>query len=177
MKEIATLGSGCFWCAEAMFKELKGVAQVQSGYMGGHTQDPTYKHVCTGQTGHAEVCQITFDPEVISFADLLEIFWQIHDPTTLDRQGDDLGSQYRSVIFHHSEQQKSISLQLLRNLDKSGAYDDPIVTEISEAKSFYKTESYHDDYYKLNKKEPYCSIVIKPKQKKFRKVFKDKLKK
>tara|TARA_R110001583_G_scaffold21469_5_gene81593 strand:+ start:15361 stop:15975 length:615 start_codon:yes stop_codon:yes gene_type:complete len=176
-REVATLGSGCFWCTEAIFQELEGVDKVESGYMGGQTQNPTYKDICTGETGHAEVCQITFNPEVISFTDLLEVFWQVHNPTTLNRQGADVGTQYRSVIFYHNEKQKKIAEELLENLDKSEAYNDPIVTEITEAEKFYKAENYHQNYYNLNKSQPYCSFVIKPKQDKFRKVFKDLLKK
>lgn len=176
-KEIATLGSGCFWCTEAIFQELEGVEKVESGYMGGQTLNPTYKDICTGETGHAEVCQITFNPEVISFTDLLEVFWLVHNPTTLNRQGADVGTQYRSVIFYHSKEQKQIAKNLITELDKSGAWDDPIVTEISAAEKFYIAENYHQDYYNLNKRQPYCSFVIKPKQEKFRKVFKTKLKK
>ncbi|MRT94557.1 peptide-methionine (S)-S-oxide reductase MsrA [Ancylomarina sp. 16SWW S1-10-2] len=176
-KELATLGTGCFWCTEAIFQELEGVAKVESGYMGGQTENPTYKDICTGLTGHAEVCQITFDPEVISFASLLEVFWQVHNPTTLNKQGADVGTQYRSVIFYNNEEQKKIANELLIKLDKSEAYSDPIVTEISEAEKFYKAENYHQDYYDLNKSQPYCNLVIKPKQDKFKKVFKDRLKK
>ena len=176
-KEIATLGSGCFWCTEAIFQELEGVEKVESGYMGGQTLNPTYKDICTGETGHAEVCQITFNPEVISFTDLLEVFWMVHNPTTLNRQGADIGTQYRSVIFYHSDEQKTIANELLEKLDKSGSWDDPIVTEISAAEKFYKAENYHQNYFNQNKSQPYCSFVIKPKQDKFRKVFKDKLKK
>jgi peptide-methionine (S)-S-oxide reductase len=176
-REIATLGSGCFWCTEAIFQELEGVEKVESGYMGGQTLNPTYKDICTGETGHAEVCQITFNPEVISFTDLLEVFWQVHNPTTLNRQGADVGTQYRSAIFYHNEEQKKIAEGLLEKLDKSEAYNDPIVTEITEAEKFYKAENYHQEYYNLNKSQPYCSFVIKPKQDKFRKVFKDLLKK
>jgi peptide-methionine (S)-S-oxide reductase len=176
-KAIATFGTGCFWCTEAIFQELEGVDKVESGYMGGQTQNPTYKDICTGETGHAEVCQITFDPEVISFTALLEVFWQVHNPTTLNKQGADVGTQYRSVIFYHNEEQKVIAEELLNKLDKSEAYSDPIVTEISKVEKFYKAENYHQDYFNLNKSQPYCSFVIKPKQDKFRKVFKDKLKK
>lgn len=176
-REIATLGSGCFWCTEAIFQELEGVEKVESGYMGGQTLNPTYKDICTGETGHAEVCQITFNPEVISFTDLLEVFWMVHNPTTLNRQGADVGTQYRSVIFYHSDEQKMIANELLEKLDKSGSWDDPIVTEIAAAEKFYKAENYHQNYFNQNKSQPYCSFVIKPKQDKFRKVFKDKLKK
>ncbi len=176
-KEIATLGLGCFWCTEAIFQELDGVEKVESGYMGGQMLNPTYKDICTGETGHAEVCQITFNPEVISFTDLLEVFGLVHNPTTLNRQGADVGTQYRSVIFYHNKEQKVTAEELLNKLDKSEAYSDPIVTEITEAEKFYKAENYHQEYYNLNKSQPYCSFVIKPKQDKFRKVFKDLLKK
>ena len=176
-KEIATLGLGCFWCTEAIFQELDGVEKVESGYMGGQMLNPTYKDICTGETGHAEVCQITFNPEVISFTDLLEVFLQVHNPTTLNKQGADVGTQYRSVIFYHNKEQKVTAEELLDKLDKSEAYSDPIVTEITEAEKFYKAENYHQEYYNLNKSQPYCSFVIKPKQDKFRKVFKDLLKK
>lgn len=176
-KEIATLGLGCFWCTEAIFQELDGVEKVESGYMGGQMLNPTYKDICTGETGHAEVCQITFNPEVISFTDLLEVFGLVHNPTTLNRQGADVGTQYRSVIFYHNKEQKVTAEELLDKLDKSEAYSDPIVTEITEAEKFYKAENYHQEYYNLNKSQPYCSFVIKPKQDKFRKVFKDLLKK
>ncbi|WP_372642062.1 peptide-methionine (S)-S-oxide reductase MsrA [Ancylomarina sp.] len=176
-KETATLGSGCFWCTEAIFQELEGVEKVESGYMGGQTLNPTYKDICTGETGHAEVCQITFNPEVISFTDLLEVFWLVHNPTTLNRQGADVGTQYRSVIFYHSEEQKQIAENLIIELDKAGAWDDPIVTEVTAAEKFYKAENYHQNYFNQNKSQPYCSFVIKPKQEKFRKAFKNKLKK
>jgi len=176
-KEIATLGTGCFWCTEAIFQELEGVEKVESGYMGGQTLNPTYKDICTGETGHAEVCQITFNPEIISFTELLEVFWQVHNPTTLNRQGADVGTQYRSVIFYHSEEQKQIAESLMTELDKSGAWDDPIVTEITAAEKFYIAENYHQNYFNQNKSQPYCSFVIKPKQEKFRKAFKNKLKK
>jgi len=175
--EIATLGAGCFWCVETLFQELEGVQTVESGYMGGDVLNPSYKDVCTGETGHAEVCQISFDPDVISFKELLEVFWQIHNPTTLNRQGADVGTQYRSVIFYHSDEQKTIAERLIKKLDESKAWDDPIVTEISAAEKFYIAENYHQDYYNLNKTQPYCTFVIKPKQEKFRKVFKSKLKK
>ena len=176
-KEIATLGLGCFWCTEAIFQELNGVNKVESGYMGGQTQNPTYKDICTGETGHAEVCQITFNPKLISFTKLLEVFWQVHNPTTLNRQGADVGTQYRSVIFYHNEEQKRIAQELLNKLDKSESWEDPIVTELSEVKKFYKAENYHQNYFNQNKSQPYCSFVIKPKQDKFREIFKDKLKK
>lgn len=175
--DTATFGAGCFWCVEAIFQELKGVHKVVSGYMGGHVKRPSYKEVCTGNTGHAEVVQILYDPSVISFAELLEVFWQTHDPTTPNRQGADVGTQYRSVIFYHSEEQRKTAEELKMSLDLSGAYPNPIVTEISPASEFYEAEDYHQNYYALNATAPYCQFVIKPKMDKFRKVFADKLKK
>jgi peptide-methionine (S)-S-oxide reductase len=174
--ETATFGAGCFWCVEAIFQELKGVEKVESGYMGGETNNPTYKDICTGETGHAEVCQISYNPEEISFDDLLEVFWQTHNPTTLNRQGADVGTQYRSAVFYHTESQKKTAETYKKKLNELGAYDDPIVTEITEASKFYKAENYHQDYFNNNSKQPYCSFVIKPKMEKFKKVFKDKLK-
>lgn len=173
--ELATFGAGCFWCVEAIFQELKGVESVVSGYMGGKGET-TYKEVCTGQTGHAEVCQIKFNPRIISFEELLEIFWQVHDPTTLNRQGADVGTQYRSAIFYHSEEQKNISESIKEKLNESGAWDKPIITEISIKSKFYKAENYHQDYFNSNSNQPYCSMVIKPKQDKFKKAFKHRLK-
>ncbi len=163
-KEVATLGAGCFWCTEAVIQRVEGVLTSTSGYMGGHTENPTYKDICTGTTGHAEVIQVEFDPSVISFAEVLDIFWQLHDPTTLNRQGADVGTQYRSAIFYHSEEQKTIA-------EKSKAaaapkFEDPIVTEISPASTFYKAEDYHQDYYNQNKFAGYCRVVISPKLKK-----------
>lgn len=174
--EVTTLGAGCFWCVEAIFQELKGVSKVESGYMGGEIKNPSYKEVCTGTTGHAEVAQITFDPDVISFEEILEVFWQTHDPTTLNRQGADKGTQYRSAIFYHSEKQKRTAEELKEKLDNSGAFSNPIVTEITEASTFYVAENYHQDYYNQNGEQGYCRMVIKPKLDKFHKVFKDKLK-
>lgn len=174
--ELATLGAGCFWCVEAIFQELEGVQTVKSGYMGGDILNPSYKDVCTGETGHAEVCQITFDPDIISFEELLEVFWQIHNPTTLNRQSADVGTQYRSVIFYHSEEQKMIAEKLIQQLDESKAWDDAIVTKISAEEKFYIAENYHQDYYNLNKTQPYCNMVVKPKQDKFKKAFKNKIK-
>lgn len=174
--EVATFGNGCFWCTEAVFKELKGVSDVTSGYSGGATLDPTYKEVCTGTTGHAEVLQITFDPALITFDELLEVFWKTHDPTTLNRQGNDVGTQYRSVVFYHNEAQKALAEKYKKELDVSGAFADPIVTEITAFSKFYPAEDYHQDYYELNGSQPYCNFVIRPKVEKFRKVFKDKLK-
>jgi peptide-methionine (S)-S-oxide reductase len=175
--DTATFGAGCFWCVEAVFQELEGVTSVASGYSGGRIGDPTYKEVCSGLTGHAEVIQITYDPSRVSYKDLLEVFWQVHDPTTKDRQGNDVGSQYRSVIYYHSEDQKALAEKYKKELDASGAFDKPIVTEISPFTKFYKAESYHQNYYKSNTSQPYCTMVVRPKVEKFRKVFKDKLKK
>ncbi|HYG37034.1 MAG TPA: peptide-methionine (S)-S-oxide reductase MsrA [Cytophagales bacterium] len=174
--EKATFGNGCFWCTEAIFQDLKGVESVVSGYSGGHTENPTYKEVCNGTTGHAEVLQITYDPSVITFDELLEIFWETHDPTTLNRQGNDIGTQYRSAIFYHNNEQKELAQKYKKKLDESGAFPRPIVTEITPFTIFYKAENYHQNYYNLNGSEPYCSMVIRPKVEKFRKVFKDKLK-
>lgn len=173
----ATFGSGCFWCTEAIFENLNGVHSVVSGYAGGHVLNPTYEEVCTGTTGHAEVTQITYDPSLISYDELLEIFWKTHDPTTLNRQGNDVGPQYRSVIFYHNEEQKKLAEKYKTELDKSGAWDKPIVTEISPLTNFFPAEKYHQDYYNNNPNQGYCAFVIAPKLEKFRKVFKDKLKK
>ncbi len=176
--DTATFANGCFWCTEAIFEELDGVFSAVSGYSGGHTKNPTYKEVTTGATGHAECIQVVYDPEKISFDELLEVFWQTHDPTTLNRQGADVGTQYRSAIFYHNEEQKQKAEHYKSELDKSGAYDDPIVTEITAFDKFYPAENYHQQYYELNgNSNPYCRIVIQPKLEKFRKVFKEKLKK
>lgn len=175
--EIATFGNGCFWCTEAIFQDLKGVSQVVSGYMGGHTQNPTYKEVCSGDTGHAEVLQITYDPTSITYDELLEVFWKTHDPTTLNRQGNDVGTQYRSAVFFHNEVQQKLASDYRAKLDTSGAWNDPIVTEITQASTFYPAEDYHQDYFNLNGSQPYCNFVIRPKVEKFKKVFADKLKK
>jgi peptide-methionine (S)-S-oxide reductase len=173
--ETATFGAGCFWCIEAVFQNLKGVDSVISGYSGGHIKNPAYREVCNGNTGHAEVAQITFDPKVISFTDLLEVFWQTHDPTTLNRQGNDVGTQYRSAVFYHNDEQKEIAEQFKQELDASGAFDAPIVTEISPLINFYKAEDYHQNYFNQNPSQPYCSMIIRPKVDKLKKVFKDKL--
>jgi peptide-methionine (S)-S-oxide reductase len=175
--QIATFGSGCFWCTEAIFERLNGVVKVESGYSGGKVKNPTYEEVCTGTTGHAEVTQITYDPSIISFDELLEVFWKTHDPTTLNRQGNDVGTQYRSVIFYHNEEQKELAENYKAELDKSGVWDNPIVTEISPFTNFYSAEKYHQDYYNNNPNQGYCTFVITPKVEKFEKVFKDKLKK
>ncbi|MCC5932221.1 MAG: peptide-methionine (S)-S-oxide reductase MsrA [Cyclobacteriaceae bacterium] len=174
--EIATFGNGCFWCTEAIFENLKGVHKVVSGYSGGHVNNPTYKEVCTGTTGHAEVVQIYYDPKVIGFDELLEVFWQTHDPTTLNRQGNDIGTQYRSVIFYHDQVQNQLAEKYKKELDKAAIWNDPIVTEISPLEKFYEAEDYHQEYFQLNGNQPYCAFVIRPKVDKFKKVFKDKLK-
>lgn len=174
--ELATFGSGCFWCTEAIFSKLKGVESAVSGYSGGKIKNPTYKEVTTGTTGHAEVIQVTYNLEVITYAELLEVFWKTHDPTTLNRQGADVGSQYRSAVFYHNDEQKKLAENYKEKLDKAGIYDNPIVTEITAFDVFYKAEDYHQDYYSYNKAQPYCNYVITPKLEKFKKVFKDKLK-
>lgn len=174
--ETATFGGGCFWCTEAIFRSLKGVGTVESGYSGGKTKNPTYQEVCTGETGHAEVIQITFDPKLIDFRELLEVFWETHDPTTLNRQGADRGTQYRSAIFYHSLQQKEIAEKYKEELTKEKVFNGPIVTEITPFDKFYKAENYHQDYFANNRSQGYCQMVIVPKIEKFRKIFKDKLK-
>jgi peptide-methionine (S)-S-oxide reductase len=174
--DTATFGTGCFWCTEAVFQELKGVLKVTSGYSGGTVKNPSYEDVCTGTTGHAECLQIIYDPKTISFDELLEVFWEAHDPTTLNRQGNDVGTQYRSVIFYHNGDQKHKAEEYKIKLDKSGAYESPIVTEITAFSHFYAAEDYHQDYYRLHGNQPYCSFVIRPKVEKFEKVFKNKLK-
>jgi peptide-methionine (S)-S-oxide reductase len=174
---IATLANGCFWCTEAIFEQLDGVISATSGYTGGQTDNPTYKEVSNGNTGHAECLQIVYDTSKISFDELLEVFWETHDPTTLNRQGADVGTQYRSGVFYHNEEQKSKAEKYKAELDKSGAFDRPIVTEITAFSKFYPAEDYHQQYFELNgNSNPYCKIVIQPKLEKFRKVFKDKLK-
>jgi len=175
--ETATFGSGCFWCTEAIFKELEGVVSVMPGYSGGQTINPTYKEVCSGETGHAECTQIVYDPAKISYDELLEVFFKVHDPTSLNRQGNDVGTQYRSVIFYHGDEQKRLAEKYKTELDRSGAYDKPIVTQIAPMEKFYPAENYHYDYYEYNKdKNPYCAVVVRPKLEKFRKVFSEKLK-
>jgi peptide-methionine (S)-S-oxide reductase len=175
--QIATFGSGCFWCTEAIFERLNGVVKVESGYSGGKVENPTYEEVCTGTTGHAEVTQITYDPSIITFDELLEVFWKTHDPTTLNRQGNDVGTQYRSVIFYHNEEQKELAEKYKAELDESDVWDNHIVTEISPFINFYSAEKYHQDYYNNNPNQGYCTFVITPKVEKFEKIFKDKLKK
>lgn len=174
--DTVTLGAGCFWCVEAVFQQLKGVYTVESGYSGGQAVNPTYKEVCTGTTGHAEVCQISYDPLVISFTEILEVFWKTHDPTTLNRQGGDVGTQYRSVVFYHNEDQGRVAEEMKSKLDVAHVWEAPLVTEIVPFRKFYKAEDYHQEYYSQNASQPYCSLVITPKLEKFRKVFTDKLK-
>jgi peptide-methionine (S)-S-oxide reductase len=175
-KESATFGAGCFWCVEAVFERLNGVEKVISGYSGGTVPNPTYEEVCNGTTGHAEVCQIIYDPQKISYKELLEVFWSTHDPTTLNRQGNDVGTQYRSAIFYHNEEQKKLAEEYKRTLAEAKIFDNPIVTEITKLNKFYEAEKYHQDYYNNNKYQPYCMFVITPKLEKFKKVFQEKLK-
>ena len=174
--DTATFAAGCFWCVEAQFSQLKGVMAVISGFTGGKVANPTYKEVCTGLTGHAEACNIIYDPSVISFKQLLAAFFVAHDPTSLNRQGEDVGTQYRSAIFYHNQSQKQLAEAVIRALNQQKVYDNPIVTEVSPYTVFYKAEDYHQDYYNQNKGVPYCQLVIKPKLDKFRKVFKSQLK-
>ena len=174
--DTITLAAGCFWCVEAIFSDIKGVENVVSGYSNGTVKNPSYKEVCTGKTGHAEVCQLTYDSKVVSLAKILEVFWQTHDPTTLNRQGGDVGTQYRSAIFYHSEEQKEIATDIFNKLDDAGAFVDPIVTEITEIASFYPAEDYHQDYFDINGNQPYCRAVISPKVEKFKKTFSEILK-
>lgn len=174
--ETATFGNGCFWCTEAVFAEVNGVVSAESGYTGGRIANPTYRQVCTGATGHAEAVRITYDPSVISYTELLEIFWKTHDPTTLNRQGADVGTQYRSVVFFHNDEQKRLAEEYKEKLNEAGIWNRPIVTTIEEAAEFYVAEDYHQDYFKLNSQQGYCQAVIVPKLEKFREVFADKLK-
>ncbi len=175
--EIATLAGGCFWCLEAVFDDLKGVESVESGYMGGKTANPSYEDVCSGKTGHAEVVQLTFDPKQVSFKEILGVFFVIHDPTTLNRQGNDVGTQYRSAVFHHSAEQKAAAERVIANMGAAKIYDDPIVTEVVPASKFYVAEDYHREYFRRNPAQPYCAFVVRPKVAKFRKHFLEKLKK
>jgi peptide-methionine (S)-S-oxide reductase len=175
--EVITLGAGCFWCVEAVFQGLNGVQKVVSGYSGGHVENPTYEQICNKNTGHAEVCQLYYDTTKITLPEILEVYWQTHDPTTIDQQGADRGPQYRSVIFYHNEKQKQISETYKVALDSSGAYNNTIVTAIEAFSNFYKAEDYHQNYYKNNPEQGYCRFVIQPKIEKFIKVFKDKVKK
>jgi peptide-methionine (S)-S-oxide reductase len=174
--EVATLGGGCFWCLDTIFRDLRGVLKVESGYAGGSVPNPTYRDVCTGTTGHAEVVQITFDPQVISFHELLEVFFVIHDPTTLNRQGADVGTQYRSAVFHHSPEQEAAAHQVIAEVTSAGLWDAPLVTEVSPFTIFFPAEDYHQGYFALHGDEPYCRSVIAPKVAKFRKHFLDRLK-
>jgi peptide-methionine (S)-S-oxide reductase len=174
--EKATLAAGCFWCVEAVFQDLKGVHKVVSGYSGGTVESPSYQQVCTGNTGHAEAVQITYDPEIISFEDLLYVFWRTHDPTTLNRQGPDVGTQYRSAIFYHGQEQKAIAERSRQETEASGLWPDPIVTEIVPFRNFYPAEDYHQNYFLENPNQPYCRMIIDPKVRKFRKEFQHKLK-
>ena len=170
-KDSTTLGGGCFWCLEAVFEMVSGVSRVKSGYTGGHATDPSYRQVCGGSTGHAEVVQIAFNADIITFRELLEIFFVVHDPTTLNRQGNDVGTQYRSVIFHHTDGQRETALDLIRGLDRDGPWVDPIVTELAPLEAFYPAEEYHDRYFERNGEQPYCQVVIAPKIAKFREHF------
>lgn len=174
-REVAILAGGCFWCVEAVYELVEGVVAVESGYIGGSVDNPTYKEVCEGTTGHAEACRVTFDPTVISFADMLQVFFAAHDPTTLNRQGNDIGTQYRSAIFTLNKEQEETSREYVRQLTASGTWPDPIVTEITPAGIFYKAEDYHQNYYERNGAQPYCAFVVRPKVEKFRKQFKERL--
>ena len=174
--EVTTLGGGCFWCTEAVFSQLKGVEEIEPGYSGGNVENPSYEQVSTGKAGHAEVAQITFDPAVISFKEILQIFFSTHDPTSLNRQGADIGTQYRSVIFYHDDEQKAIAEQVIKELSDEGAFDAPIVTQVEPLKAFYKAEDYHREYYERHPEQPYCRVVIAPKIAKFRQLYLSKLK-
>lgn len=174
--EVATLGGGCFWCTEAIFRELRGVKLVQSGYSGGTIPNPSYRQVCTGTSGHAEVVQITYDPNIIAFKEMLQIFFTTHDPTTLNRQGADVGTQYRSVIFYHSEQQKATAQEVIKEISEAGVWDRPIVTQLVPFEAFYKAEEYHQEYFENNPGQSYCQFVIAPKVAKLRQHYRDKLK-
>lgn len=174
--EIATLGGGCFWCTEAVYKELKGVTSVTSGYSGGDIINPSYREVCSGRTGHAEVTEIEFDPSVISFKEILEVFFATHDPTTLNRQGNDTGPQYRSVIFYHNPAQKETAEKVIMRLNDENVYGKPVVTELTAWKNFFPAEAWHQDYFENNPEEAYCQYVIVPKMKKFREIFRERLK-
>jgi peptide-methionine (S)-S-oxide reductase len=174
--ETATLAAGCFWCVEAVFDDLKGVEDVVSGYAGGHTENPTYRQVCDGNTGHAEVAEIKFDPSVISFKDILRVFFSVHDPTTLNRQGNDIGSQYRSEIFYHNDEQKRAAEEVIKEVSDDGIYDEPIVTKVTPLNKFWPAEDYHQEYFLNNPNQPYCQAVVAPKVRKFRAKFADRLK-
>ena len=174
---LATLAGGCFWCLEAVYNELRGVESVVSGYAGGHDPDPTYEAVCSETTGHAEVVQIAFDPDMVSFRELLEVFFTIHDPTTLNRQGNDVGTQYRSAVYYHDEEQRLVAEEVIEEMTVAGLWDDPIVTEVTALDTFYEAEEYHQQYFEKNPFQPYCFVVVRPKVSKFRKKFISKLKK
>ncbi len=174
--ETTTLGGGCFWCLEAVYQELRGVKKVESGYSGGHVPNPTYRQVCSETTGHAEVVQITFDPEVVSFREILEVFFTIHDPTTLNRQGADVGESYRSAIFYHDEDQRRVAEEVVSELGSKSIWDDPIVTQLTPFEEFYIAEDYHQEYFQNNAYQPYCQVIIAPKVAKFRKEHLDRLK-
>jgi len=174
--EVATLAGGCFWCLEAVFEQLRGVTKVGSGYTGGHVPNPSYEAVCTGTTGHAEVVQVTFDPDQLSYRDLLGVFFTLHDPTTLDRQGGDVGTQYRSAIFYHDDEQRRSAEEVVRELEAEHVFDDPIVTRLESLKAFYPAEEYHREYYRRNQNQPYCRAVIAPKVAKLRSNYLEKLK-
>lgn len=171
--EIATLGGGCFWCTEAVFQQLKGVQSVESGYTGGHVENPVYEQICEGTTGHAEVVRLTFDPAIVSYREILEVFFTIHDPTTLNRQGNDVGTQYRSVIYYHSPEQQDTAKHVISEM--ANVWDAPIVTELSPAVTYYKAENYHQNYFRMNPKQGYCAFIVAPKVSKFRKTFSDKI--
>lgn len=174
-RELATLGGGCFWCLEAVYQELRGVEKVESGYTGGHVRNPSYREVCNGTTGHAEVVQITYDPQEVTFKEILQVFFTIHDPTTLNRQGADVGTQYRSAIFYHDAGQKAVAEEVIKELIAAGLWRDPIVTQVAPAETFYRAEEYHQNYYRQNSGQPYCQIVIAPKVAKFRKLYLERL--
>ncbi|MEO8151007.1 MAG: peptide-methionine (S)-S-oxide reductase MsrA [Bacteroidia bacterium] len=174
--DTITLGGGCYWCVEAVYQQLRGVEKVVSGFSGGTVKNPSYREVCNGTTGHAEAANIIYDKTQVSFKDILEVFFTVHDPTTLNRQGGDVGTQYRSAIFYHNDEQKAIAEDIIKRLNESGAYSSPIVTEVTGFKEFYAAENYHQNYYNQNGSEPYCQMVIRPKVEKFKKVFHDKLK-
>ena len=174
--EIAILGAGCFWCIEAIFQQLKGVISVESGYSGGHIKNPAYREVCNGTTGHTEVARIVFNPNEVSFTQVLEVFWKVHDPTTLNQQGNDIGTQYRSAVYYTNNEQKELAEAYKKQLDESGVFTNPIVTEITEFEVFYPAEEYHDNYFNQHKEESYCQFVVRPKVEKFQKEFGEKLK-
>lgn len=174
--EQATLGGGCFWCTEAVYLQLNGVVDVKPGYSGGHVRNPSYREVCNETTGHAEVVQVTFNPEIVSFSEILDVFFKTHDPTTLNRQGNDVGTQYRSAVFYHSAEQKQIAEKVIRQLETEKVYHAPIVTEVTAFTAFYPAEDYHVNYFERNKNQPYCRFVVAPKVEKFKTVFQDKLK-